>query len=114
MTKKYRCPEPSCRKKTITRPRMMLHIWAHCLASEAGLEFSVVEEYLVHHYTAGRLVVDARSGDFTPVDSWSELGGEVGEAIQRVLGEVSAEQRQAQEARRQTRREQLGIEEEAS
>jgi hypothetical protein len=89
---------------------MMLHIWSHALSDETGLDFDEVEGFLLHHYAEGRVRVDARTGDVSPVGSWSELGG-VGEAIRGVVGEVNEENYQAQEERRQARRE---LEEEAS
>jgi hypothetical protein len=111
--KPYRCPIcPSFR--ALSRPRAMIHVWSHALGNETGIPFDEVEAFLRKNLAEGRVRVDTKTGDVTPVGSWSELGA-VGEAIRRVVGEVNEEQRQRREERRQARRELLDIEgEEAS
>jgi hypothetical protein len=102
--KPYRCPV--CPRKSLTRPRMMLHVWSHALSAEAGLDFDAVEEFLVRHYAEGKVRVDAKTGDVTPVGSWSELGA-VGKDIVAVLGDIEEENRREREERRAKAQEEL-------
>jgi hypothetical protein len=108
MSKKpYKCP--LCPRKALTRPKMMIHLWAEGLAGELDLPFEEVEATLKKNYARGLVRVDSRSGDL--IGAWSKMGA-FGAKVQEAKKRIEEEQRKEREARRQARREALALEQE--
>jgi ribosomal protein L37AE/L43A len=102
----YRCP--LCPSKALTRPKAMLHIWAHALANETGMPFAEVEETLKRHHAEGLVRVNTRNGDL--IGRWSAMG-EFGAKVREAMRRIEEENKREREARRQARRETLEREE---